>query len=170
MSLSSLPLPPSILFCLLHPPKGWPIKMGQGSLFITNDLPPSRQLTLFRVLVQVAHSILPGFVYLVFKSQFLCVALAVLELTLQTRLAPNSKIHIQLPPRSHPPSSAKIKRVCHHHLAKVLFSRGFISPLFFLLLCSFLSFACKYLSCLSTKPRLRVQVICAALIIAKKTR
>jgi hypothetical protein len=36
---------------------------------------------------------------LVFETGFLCVALAVLELTLQTRLALNSEIHLPLPPK-----------------------------------------------------------------------
>jgi hypothetical protein len=34
-----------------------------------------------------------------FETRFLCVALAVLELTLQTRLASNSEIHLPLPPK-----------------------------------------------------------------------
>jgi hypothetical protein len=34
-----------------------------------------------------------------FETGFLCVALAVLELTLQTRLALNSEIHLPLPPK-----------------------------------------------------------------------
>ena len=34
-----------------------------------------------------------------FETGFLCVALAVLELTLQTRLASNSEIHLPLPPK-----------------------------------------------------------------------
>jgi hypothetical protein len=40
--------------------------------------------------------------WLVFRfseTGFLCVALAVLELTLQTRLASNSEIHLPLPPK-----------------------------------------------------------------------
>ena len=44
----------------------------------------------------------------VFKTGFLCVALAVLELTLKTRLALNSEIRQLLPP------SAGIKGVRHH--------------------------------------------------------
>jgi t-SNARE complex subunit (syntaxin) len=36
-------------------------------------------------------------VVVVFKTVFLCVSLAVLELTLSTRLASNSKIHLPLP-------------------------------------------------------------------------
>jgi hypothetical protein len=40
-----------------------------------------------------------GFIFLfVFETGFLCVALAVLELTLWTRLAWNSEIHLPLPP------------------------------------------------------------------------
>ena len=42
------------------------------------------------------------------KTVFLCIALSVLELTLQTRLASNSEIHLLLPPECvhhhHPPS------------------------------------------------------------------
>jgi hypothetical protein len=34
-----------------------------------------------------------------FETGFLCAALAVLELTLQTRLASNSEIHLPLPPK-----------------------------------------------------------------------
>jgi hypothetical protein len=41
-----------------------------------------------------------GFVFgfLVFREGFLCIVLAVLELTLSTRLASNSEIHLPLPP------------------------------------------------------------------------
>ena len=41
------------------------------------------------------------FIYLFwfFETRFLCVALAALELSLQTRLALNSEIHLPLPPR-----------------------------------------------------------------------
>jgi hypothetical protein len=41
------------------------------------------------------------FIYLFWFSEtgFLCVALAVLELTLQTRLASNSEIRLPLPPK-----------------------------------------------------------------------
>jgi hypothetical protein len=46
-----------------------------------------------------------------FLTGFLCVALAVLELTLLTRLASNSEIHLPLP------LSAGIKGVHHHRLA-----------------------------------------------------
>jgi hypothetical protein len=35
----------------------------------------------------------------VFETGFLCVALAVLELTLETRLASNSEIRLPLPPK-----------------------------------------------------------------------
>ena len=45
---------------------------------------------------------------LFFESGFLCVALAVLELTLKTRLASNSDIHLLCLP------SAGIKGVCHY--------------------------------------------------------
>jgi hypothetical protein len=38
------------------------------------------------------------FFFFFFKTGFLCIALAVLELTLQTRLASNSEIHLPLPP------------------------------------------------------------------------
>jgi hypothetical protein len=34
-----------------------------------------------------------------FETGFLCIALAVLDLTLQTRLALNSEIHLPLPPK-----------------------------------------------------------------------
>jgi hypothetical protein len=39
------------------------------------------------------------FVCLFFETGFFCVALAVLELTLQTRLASNSEILLPLPPK-----------------------------------------------------------------------
>ena len=39
--MSSLPLPPSILFCLFHLPKGWPIKCAKAVSLLANDLPPS---------------------------------------------------------------------------------------------------------------------------------
>jgi hypothetical protein len=39
------------------------------------------------------------FVFCFFEIGFLCVALAVLELTLETRLASNSEIHLPLPPQ-----------------------------------------------------------------------
>jgi hypothetical protein len=39
--------------------------------------------------------------FFVFETGFLCVALGVLELTLQTRLALNSEIHLPLPPNRH---------------------------------------------------------------------
>jgi hypothetical protein len=45
------------------------------------------------------HFIFCLFVCLFFETGFLCVALDVLELTLQTRLAWNSKIHLPLPPK-----------------------------------------------------------------------
>ena len=38
------------------------------------------------------------FLFLFFQTGFLCIALAVLELTLQTRLASNSEICLPLPP------------------------------------------------------------------------
>ena len=38
------------------------------------------------------------FLWFFFETGFLCVALAVLELTLWTRLASNSEIHLPLPP------------------------------------------------------------------------
>jgi hypothetical protein len=38
------------------------------------------------------------FVFCFFKTGFLCIALAVLELTLSTRLASNSEICLPLPP------------------------------------------------------------------------
>jgi hypothetical protein len=43
-----------------------------------------------------------------FETGFLCIILAVLELTLQTRLALDSEIHLPLP------LPAGIKGVCHH--------------------------------------------------------
>jgi hypothetical protein len=52
------------------------------------------------------------FVFWFFETGFLCVALAVLELTLWTRLASNSEIaYLCLP-------SAGIKGVRHHHPAR----------------------------------------------------
>jgi hypothetical protein len=41
---------------------------------------------------------LHGFLFLFFETGFLCIALAVLELTLYARLASNSEIHLPLPP------------------------------------------------------------------------
>jgi hypothetical protein len=43
-----------------------------------------------------------------FKTEFLCVALAVPKLTLVTRLASNSEIRLPLPP-----ASAGLKGMCH---------------------------------------------------------
>jgi hypothetical protein len=43
--------------------------------------------------------LLVGWFVFCFLRQFLCVALAVLELTLQTRLALNSEICLPLPPK-----------------------------------------------------------------------
>jgi hypothetical protein len=40
-----------------------------------------------------------GFVFWFFETGFLCIVLAVLELTLWTRLASNSEIHLPLPPK-----------------------------------------------------------------------
>jgi hypothetical protein len=42
------------------------------------------------------------FVFCFLETGFLCVALAVLELTLKTRLASNSEIHMRLPPKCLP--------------------------------------------------------------------
>jgi hypothetical protein len=39
------------------------------------------------------------FLFLFFETGFLCIALAELELTLQTRLASNSEIRLPLPPQ-----------------------------------------------------------------------
>jgi hypothetical protein len=38
-------------------------------------------------------------IWFLFETGFLCVALAVLELTMWTRLASNSEIHLPLPPK-----------------------------------------------------------------------
>ena len=35
----------------------------------------------------------------VFETGFLCIALAILELTLKTKLASNSEIHLPMPPK-----------------------------------------------------------------------
>jgi hypothetical protein len=48
---------------------------------------------------------------LIFETRFLCVALAVLELIMETRLAFNSKIHLPLP------LEYGNKGVNHHHPA-----------------------------------------------------
>jgi hypothetical protein len=54
------------------------------------------------------------FFFWFFETGFLCAVLAVLELTLYTRLVSNSEIHLPLPPKP----SAGIKGVCHHCLAE----------------------------------------------------
>jgi hypothetical protein len=55
------------------------------------------EVSTFYVAVTKRCCLLLGFFFF-FETGFLCVVLAVLELTLQTRLASNSEIHLLLPP------------------------------------------------------------------------
>jgi hypothetical protein len=60
---------------------------------------------MYKLTTCLSHGVIKGKVFFVFcffwflETGFLCVALAVLELTLETRLASNSEIHLPLPPK-----------------------------------------------------------------------
>jgi hypothetical protein len=58
------------------------------------------------------------FFFLILETGFLCVAVAVLELTLKSRLASNSEICLPLP------SSAGIKGVYHHAWLRMTFKKS----------------------------------------------
>jgi hypothetical protein len=66
------------------------------------------------------------FFFFFFETGFLCVALAVLALTLYTRLTSNSEIRLPLPP------SAGIKGVRHHARQRPHYYSSYYSPLYFL--------------------------------------
>jgi hypothetical protein len=56
-------------------------------------------LSVFFIYLVYAFGLTTTFFFFVFETGFLCVVLAVLELTLYTRLASNSEIRLPLPPK-----------------------------------------------------------------------